>query len=315
MIKNRISRIALPFIVFLFLLWPTVRFTFEYTKAIFSKNSDPLIIATETLSSIYGFIPLSTFHLWFLYYLLLITFVSFFFALALKKATKITDKIANSFSWIIKKPILRVLFFSVLTFLTYLFIGISILETSAHLTPNLNTFIFYFLFYIIGWILFKSKHLLGVFMKYDWLSFILASIITTIQGLATLNWDSETFYSKYLTSEWIMLLNSFIIWLFIFGITGLFVRYGSNHSIRMRYISDSSYWVYLIHLPLTAILPAFALKLPFPAIVKFVIVLSISTVICFVTYHYCVRGTFIGKFLNGRKYPRKILEKPVMNNV
>ena len=142
-------------------------------------------------------------------------------------------------------------------------------------------------------------------MKHDWLSFILAIAIVTIQGSATLNWSPETFYSKYLTSEWIMLSNSFIIWLFIFGITGLFVRYGSNYSIRMRYLSDASYWVYLIHLPLTLILPAFVWKLPFSATVKFIVVLSMSTVISFITYHYLVRGTFIGKFLNGRKYPLK----------
>jgi hypothetical protein len=35
------------------------------------------------------------------------------------------------------------------------------------------------------------------------------------------------------------------------------------------------------------------------------VVLS-TGVICFVSYHYLVRGTFIGKFLNGRKYSRKL---------
>jgi len=35
----------------------------------------------------------------------------------------------------------------------------------------------------------------------------------------------------------------------------------------------------------------------------------ISTgLICFVSYHYLVRGSFIGKFLNGRKYSRKLAD-------
>jgi len=310
MIKNRISRIAYPFIVFLFILWPTIIFTFGYTKTVFLGNNNPFEKAVESLSTISDFLPTTTFHLWFLYYLLIITFVSFLLASILNKSKKITNRVTNSFNWIIQRPILRVFFFSGITFLLYVFMRTSMVEASVYLTPDFNTFIFHFFFYIVGWILFKSKHLLETFMEYDWMFFILAIIIATIQGLITQNWDSETMMSEYLNSEFIMLSNAFIIWLFTFGITGLFIRYGSNHSNRMRYISDSSYWVYLIHLPLTAIIPAFVWKLPFPAIIKFTIVLSLTTFICFTTYHYLVRNTFIGKFLNGRKYSIKKKEKP-----
>ncbi|MFT5848000.1 MAG: glucan biosynthesis protein C, partial [Psychroserpens sp.] len=96
------------------------------------------------------------------------------------------------------------------------------------------------------------------------------------------------------------------VWLFIFGITGLFIRYGSNHSSAMRYISDSSYWVYLVHLFLTAIIPSFIVDWPLPSAIKFLFVLIITGVICYVSYHYLVRGTFIGKFLNGRTYSKKL---------
>jgi len=314
MIKNRISRITYPFIIFLFILWPTIIFTFGYTEAVFSESTNPLTKASESLSTISDFLPTTTFHLWFLYYLQLITFTSFLLAILLKKSKKITYRITSSFNWLIQKPILRVLFFSGITFLLYVLMGTSMVEIPVYLTPDLNTFIFHFFFYIIGWVLFKSSHLLDTITEYDWISLILAIIIATIQGLITENWDYETRMSQYLRSELIMLSNAFIIWLFTFGIIGLFIRYGSKHSIRMRYISDSSYWVYLIHLPLTAIIPAFIWKLPLPAIVKFIIVLSLTTFICFITYHYLVRNTFIGKFLNGKKYPIKIIEKPVAKN-
>lgn len=315
MIKNRIVRIAYPFIVFLIVLWPTIIFSFGYTEEVFSESNEPLTKALEPLSTLTDFLPTTTFHLWFLYYLLLITFIAFILALLLKKSKKITSNISSIFDWIIKKPFFRILFFSGITFLLFLFMGTSMVEVSVYFSPDLNTFVYHLLFYIIGWVLFKSKHLLDAFMKYDWLFFILAITIATIQGLITQSWDSETMMSQYLNHELIMLSNAFIIWLFTFGITGLFIRYGSNHSERMRYISDSSYWVYLIHLPLTAIIPAFVWKLPLPAFIKFIIVLASTTFICFITYHYLVRNTFIGKFLNGRKYPRKIIKKPVANNV
>ena len=314
MIKNRISRIAFPLIVFLIILWPAIIFTFNYTEAVFSESSNPLLQASESLATISDFLPTTTFHLWFLYYLILITFASVLLALLLKKSKKITNKITLLFNWIIQKPILRILFFSGITFLIYLFMGTSLVEVSVYLTPDLNTFIFHFFFYIVGWVLFKSKHLLDTMMRYDYLYFFLAILIATIQGLITQNWNTETMLNQYLNSELIMLSNAFIIWLFVFGITGLFIRYGSKHSNRMRYISDSSYWVYLIHLPLTAIIPAFIWELPFPAIIKFLIVLSLTTIICFLTYHYFVRNTLIGKFLNGKKYPIKLKEKSVGNN-
>ena len=305
MIKNRISRIAYPFIVFSLILWPIIIFTFGYTESIFLKINNPFEKALEPLSTISDFLPKTTFHLWFLYYLLLITLASVLLGLMLKKSKKVTNRISSSFNCLIQKPILRILFFSGTLFILYVVLGTSMVEVSVYLIPDLNTFVFHFFFYIIGWILFKSKHNLDSLMRYDWLSLISAFIIASIQGLIIQNWDSETMMSQYLNSELIMLSNAFIIWLFVFGITGLFIRYGSNHSKRMRYISDSSYWVYLIHLPLTVIIPALIWELPFHAIFKFIIVLVITTIICFLSYHYLVRNTFIGKFLNGRKYPIK----------
>ena len=306
MIKNRVSRIAYPFIVFLFILWPVILLAFSYTEKVFSENNYTLI----SFSTLSAFLPKTTFHLWFLYYLVLITFASVLLGLMLKKFKAFTKNITSSFNWLIQKPILRILFFSGLTFLLYLFMDTSMVEVSVFLTPDLNTFVFHFFFYIVGWVLFKSKHLLDTMMHYDWVSLILAIIIATIQGLTTQNWESETMLSQYLNSEIIMLSNAIIVWLFTFGITGLFIRYGSRHSKRMRYISDASYWVYLIHLPIAAIIPAFILEWPLPAIIKFLIVLLVTTLLCFVSYHYFVRASFIGKFLNGRKYTLKRTFKP-----
>jgi peptidoglycan/LPS O-acetylase OafA/YrhL len=78
----------------------------------------------------------------------------------------------------------------------------------------------------------------------------------------------------------------------------------------MRYIADSSYWVYLIHLPFTAIIPTFIWEFPLTAVVKFLIVLTTTILICLVSYHFLVGATFIGNFLNGRKYPIRKYLKP-----
>ncbi|MBK7426368.1 MAG: acyltransferase family protein [Saprospiraceae bacterium] len=119
-----------------------------------------------------------------------------------------------------------------------------------------------------------------------------------------------TFYFNLDRSEmakWLIIsIRSLSCWLFIFGITGLFLRYASNHSARMRYVSDSSYWVYLFHLPLTIIIPGLIADWNIPGVLKFLFVMSTTIIICFATYHYFVRSTFIGKFLNGRSYSKKL---------
>jgi peptidoglycan/LPS O-acetylase OafA/YrhL len=74
----------------------------------------------------------------------------------------------------------------------------------------------------------------------------------------------------------------------------------------MRYISDASYWVYLVHIPIVIYIPSLIFEWQVPAMLKFLTVLSVTTIICFGTYHLFVRSTFIGKFLNGRKYSRKL---------
>ena len=48
------------------------------------------------------------------------------------------------------------------------------------------------------------------------------------------------------------------------GLAGLFMRYANHGSPRWRYISDSSYWVYLVHLPLCGFVCAFVGELPLP---------------------------------------------------
>jgi hypothetical protein len=41
------------------------------------------------------------------------------------------------------------------------------------------------------------------------------------------------------------------MWCLIFGITGLFLRYRAAHSALWRYLCDSSYFLYIAHLPVS----------------------------------------------------------------
>ena len=82
----------------------------------------------------------------------------------------------------------------------------------------------------------------------------------------------------------------------------VFVRLFNKPSKTLRYISDSSYWIYIIHQPLAFFVPAFFHQIKISVYLKFIISSILVTIICFLSYHFFVRKTFIGHFLNGRKY-------------
>ena len=297
MIKNRVNRILLPFIVFVIILWPLVMIAFSYSNIVFAQGSQPFATALEGFTHLDAFIPGHTMHLWFLYYLVLFSITSFILGLAFKKLPWFTSKSSQLISYIIQRPLLKVTVFSLVTFLILIVMNRTWVATSLSFTPDFNTFIFYAFFYFFGWVLFKSKSLLSSFMKYDWAFSILAIIL-----FSALFFTNDT----SLSPKVIMLIKGTNVWLFIFGFTGLFIRYASAHSAIMRYVSDSSYWVYLLHLPLTALIPGMIADVDLPAFLKFSMVMFTTAFICFITYHYLVRNTFIGKFLNGRRYSRKL---------
>jgi glucan biosynthesis protein C len=296
MMKNTTSRIVLPFLVFLFLLWPSIIFTFDYTQAIFEGSNDALAKALSSFSSLEVLIPKSIFHLWFLYYLAMITFISVGLALVFRKLPKVTRSISKAFYWVIQKTVLRIVIFASISAMVYFLMGAYEVATSSSLIPDLNTFFYYFVFYMLGWLLFKSKHLLATFLKYDWLNVMIGVLLFLVYFLMN---DALSYEAQ-------IVLKSLFVWCLIFGITCLFIRYGSRHSAKMRYISDASYWVYLVHLSFTAIIASLIVDWLIPATLKFLVVLISTGVICFVSYHYLDRNTFIENFLNGRKYIRKL---------
>lgn len=98
-------------------------------------------------------------------------------------------------------------------------------------------------------------------------------------------------------------LYALAMWLSVFATLGFFQTHCTEHSIAWRYIADSSYWVYLAHIPLVPWLHIWIAYWPGPGIVKFLLLNLVSFVILYASYHYLVRSTFIGRVLNGRRYP------------
>jgi peptidoglycan/LPS O-acetylase OafA/YrhL len=94
-----------------------------------------------------------------------------------------------------------------------------------------------------------------------------------------------------------------IMWLLVLGTLGFFHDRFPGHSPGWRYVADSSYWIYLLHIPLVPALQVWMAASPTPGVLKFLFLNGFAFALLFASYHYLVRSTFIGLVLNGRPYP------------
>ena len=96
------------------------------------------------------------------------------------------------------------------------------------------------------------------------------------------------------------------MWLLILGVAGLFLRYLAGHSAYRRYLCDSSYFLYIAHMPVILAFQLLLKDVALPPLAKIAIALVGTIAILMPIYRYAVRPTFIGAVLNGRRYSSTI---------
>lgn len=295
MLMNRVNRILLPFLAGVLIVYPMAIFAFYYTTSAFAEAATPLDTAWKAIAS-GRFLPFNVLHLWFLYFLILYSFMGWFIARIFNRDTVFTASVNMIFTYILQKFWLRVGCLTLLYLICLYWIGEPSLTTNSTWRINLPIFMTYFLFFEIGWVIFKTKSLekLKIYPKRQ-------------LGLATLLFFAFIFIPWGNSAEMLFAreaLSALFGTLFIFGFIALFMTYFNTYSRRLRYIMDASYWVYIIHIPVVAFMPGLIVNFAIPVFLKFLISLSVTMIFCFVSYHYAVRNTFIGKFLNGKTYKK-----------
>ena len=95
-----------------------------------------------------------------------------------------------------------------------------------------------------------------------------------------------------------------LAWLTIFGFTGLALRCFRGRHPLANYLADSSYWVYLVHLPIICLIQLALFEIPIHPLLKCGLVMVLTGFIGLGTYHTMVRYTFIGTWLNGPRMRR-----------
>jgi glucan biosynthesis protein C len=159
-------------------------------------------------------------------------------------------------------------------------------------------------FFIVGWLLYLHRDLLPTFRQNAW-----RPIAGAIAALPVAVWSTrERLFSpeelQPLAGVVAGMSNSVLAACMTFGLLGIFqTRFDQQPSRLGQYLSDASYWIFLIHLPLLIAVAGALSTTNFSAIAKYLITLGMVVPIVISTYHFGVRSTRFGRLLTGREGP------------
>ena len=161
----------------------------------------------------------------------------------------------------------------------------------------------YLVFFGWGWLLSRNADLLLVLRRFPHAPiFIGLGVVAALLGYSIWYWLQQTGTQMVLAvvaSAWCLALS---MWLFVLGIVGIFFRVLERPVARFRYLSDSSYWLYLVHMPVLLVFQVAAAETSWPPALKAMVVLAAALATLLGSYHVFVRFTWVGAILNGRKY-------------
>jgi glucans biosynthesis protein C len=290
-VANRGKRVLVPFVLFWTLMFPAVA-----TVMVGMQRGFGQVIPFSTSGEILK--HLHPMHLWFLEYLLLLYLIALAcIPLSRQLPAAIRQTATKTYRWGLQRgyaPGLCALF-SWLP-LKAMHGG---LKDCDGFVPEPIILIAYIVPFGFGWLLYHNRDLLPRFQRHIWLY-----VALTVP--AWFIWVSSGRAHPFVGAAG----NASLCWLWAFACIGLFLKYLSQPRPLVRYLSDASYWLYIMHLPVVVGLQFALLPVPWPALAKIPVVLALAIAILLASYDLLVRPTWLGALLNGRRYLRHLPELP-----
>ena len=345
-ISDRSKRVLLPLFAAIVLILPLSFLLIGTDKYYYRNTDDELsifsIVKTFILFGLFDSTkPISDtlIHYWFVYYLLI--FYVFYLVL---RPILVSHWFRSMTGWD------RFLAFVTDRAWGFLILGVLILPmqyllkeaffpASGFNVPIINLLL-YFMFYLFGAGLYLKKEQLGSLTRNAWFYaafsvplFILASqptlrldfsapVIKDITDWTIFDLSSRSFalpqiwYEGVVHNGWskfvVVLARTTLCWSMCFAAIGLASRYLNQERVSIRYLADSAYWVYWVHLPVTFKLSFMVQSIEgVNSVTKCYLVFVFSTLIVYATYQWFVRYTWLGDIFMGC---RKVKTDPLEAN-
>lgn len=320
LLRSRITRIVAPFIIGWFILYPLI--VSGWTMGFTAMRGDFEFWAGigegfQVLKQLPTGLWVGT-HLWFLYYLLLLTSLTLMIrALILSTGSlgdKIRQKIDHCMQWLSASHWTSILVIIPIATILDFMNGWGVDTPDKSLIPHLPVILLYGGFFCLGWLLDRQPDLIAQFSKFTWLkaAILLLAIAVTVSLLSI---QSDPGHPRYRDAHLLYNVSyAAMMWSLVWFTIGLFRKTCRQPNAITRYLADSSYWMYLLHLPVVVWLQVAISEAPLNWAVKLTIV-SFGTIgICLLTYDLFVRSTLLGAVINGRRRPRAISIRRIVSS-
>ncbi|MEM9159289.1 MAG: acyltransferase family protein [Verrucomicrobiota bacterium] len=318
-LRSRFTRIAIPFLVGWFILRPLIVSGWIMGYQSMSgeaKILEGLIGGCLSLGELPKDLLVGT-HLWFLYCLLIVTSA----ALLIRQVLTINPKLHTASARIgdatakwLSTSRFAIIALSLPTTAGLLFMSDWGMDTpDKSLIPHLPTFILYGGFFTFGWLLHRQQNLISQFARLSIARFALC-IVSILACLILSEFQQDLGHPEYQTIRTAFSFSyALMMWALVALTIGLFKRFLDHPSKYVRYIADSSYWLYLVHLPIVVWLQIAVAEIELHWAIKLPSISLLTVLISLLIYDLCIRPTFIGALLNGRRKPSQLLPKHTLN--
>jgi len=236
-------------------------------------------------------------YLWFLYYLAIISHLALLASLVASRLPKsFTTSVAKFVDSASFRPHVLLLMGLLMASIPGVIDEGGQVRIDMGFVPNLSLVVYFSVWFSIGWLMYRSvDRLLADLTRFAWVNLAIGLALSATSWAAFSLWQST----------WQAGVQVLAVTFITFAVLGLFMRYLHTENPAVTYLSNASYWVYLFHAPilfgLIAWLGGTGLNIYLIALISIVITLAITLA----SYHWLVRSTIIGRYLSGRRRPRR----------
>jgi peptidoglycan/LPS O-acetylase OafA/YrhL len=286
-VANRARRVLVPFVVAVATVLPLTllvwiygwvtagRCTWRQARRI--EFRDPVLQAERFGSG----------HLWFLEYLIVMLLAYAVARWLLDRraharpfTTVLIDRVIRS-AW---APFLLAIPSTVLLWVSRYRVGIdAALDRHNSFGISPDKMAHYAIFFLVGTGLYRARHEFERFARRGPLFLGLSFVVFVPRAwLLAKDWTKPLIGTESLA---LAVCGALFSWLVVFGFIGASLRLVRQTHPAIRYLAESSYWIYLVHMPILGLVQVDLYRVPGHAFWKAPLVLAITLAVGFASYH------------------------------
>ena len=305
-VANRTKRLVLPLLLFWPLNYGLVAALWAWS--IHRASGLPAAQAFARLPALYrlqGGVPLL--HLWFLYYLILLCAGVVLLRPAVARwadpAGGLRRGADGALAWAMGRwwgsPVLAL---ATVGPMLRMASGFGVDTPESTLWPQWPVLALYGLYFGWGWFLHRQPRLLDGLRRFRAASLGLGVAFIGALFVLKLRYD----FNDPAVAHWLPpamnALYAFASMAWVWTFVGYTLTFFSAPHPLVRYLSDSAYWGYLVHLPVVILFQILVAPYGWPWPAKLALILGPSFLVVMLSYRLAVRNTWLGLLLNGRTH-------------